>query len=1130
LFTWLSFGSALPSKVAQFSVGANNNLIADLSADGFADMYAQTITYGLFAARASRGSGGLVADDAALMAPSTNPFLRDLLQDFLQAGGRARRQDKRVDFDELGINEVVATLREVPMDDVLRSFNASKPGDDPVIHFYEDFLKAYDKKMRAKRGVFYTPRPVVQFIVRSVDEILKTEFGIEDGLASTITWGEMRQCHPELDLPEHCTDATPFVQILDPATGTATFIVEVIEHVHAHMLGKWKVEGFLTKAQWLPRWNEYVRLHLLPRLFAFELMMAPYAVAHMKIGIKLSETGYNFPEGGPRVNVFLTNALEPAHEIQPQLESMAPMLAHEAQAANSVKETLAPIAIIGNPPYSVSSQNKSAWIVDLCEIFKRGVENEKNIQPLSDDYIKFMRLSANFIERSQIGAIGLITNREYLRGVLHKGIRQTLSERFNSIQCTDLHGQRGELILNSSKADENVFEIEKGVAIIHLARGAACSKLEYREIIGSASHKLHQLGAQTLSTLPPKQVEAKEPDYSFLPEGKNDAGIDFSLLMPITSLFSVPPVTGFATHRDSFAIDFVKSSLQSRLQDFLSTSVSSESLRKTYNLSDTRDWKLEIARSSARKPHSKHPIRPCLYRPFDLREIIYSEDILEYSRRSTMDEIARNNLALIVSRIVKDEVYAHAFVSSHPVEKIFLSPKSSNNAHVFIENRITPPSLPFYDKNEPEGASIWFSYVYSILHSPTYRTIFADKLSSSFPRIPIPASRSVFDALATLGDQLISWHLLEHPTAAAITLTSATGPTWFGNHRDLTKVAEKGKALAEEANGTGKVFVNATSGFAGVKANVWLRTIGGYQVLHKWLDDRRKAERSLSDEDITHWLRVYAALEATQGLMQQIDAAIEAHGGWPGAFSLDHPPPDAATLAVEHQAQKERLKAQKKAAKTGGNKAMHASPTGATSLFDDLEDMAAAAGDPSRPKAKATPAVKAAGGKVARQAPATAQARRKIEDVSEAELMCTIRTALAREVFTVHEFRLQIAKTLGFARSSVDTQVVLSQAIRRAVRRGIAQNTQGQLSLVVRNIEGYDREFLKQQLLTAITGPWLDKAEVPTRFARHMGFARVGTKIEESVWSLMRSLVRGGLVEAEGRGAATRYRKSKGKK
>lgn len=438
-----------------------DNLIADLSDDGFADMFAQTIAYGLFTAHVSHPSGALVADDIAHMVPTTNPFLRDLLMDFLSAAGRARARDKRVDFDELGINDVVDMLRHAPIDDILRSFNNERPGDDPVIHFYEDFLKAYDRKMRAKRGVFYTPRPVVQFIVRSVHEILRTDFGIEDGLASIITWGEMLRRTPSplagegggegaarrtLTLPPHTTPDTPFVQILDPATGTATFLVEAIDLIHRHMLDKWHKDR-LNVEQISARWNAYVREHLLPRLHGFELMMAPYAIAHMKIGLKLSETGYAFPEDGPRVNVFLTNALEPAHDVQPQLETMAPMLAHEARAANVTKVRLAATVVIGNPPYSVISGN-------MFEAAKRFVDRYRTIagiaiversmlrleMHLQDDYVKFLGAVQGITERVGIGCFGLITNRGYLVNRSLRGVRWNLWQSYDALSVIDLHG------------------------------------------------------------------------------------------------------------------------------------------------------------------------------------------------------------------------------------------------------------------------------------------------------------------------------------------------------------------------------------------------------------------------------------------------------------------------------------------------------------------------------------------------------------------------------------------------------------------------------------------------------------------------------------------------------------------
>ena len=1151
--------------LSQMHKAFKDNLIADLEKDAFADMFAQTITYGLFTARASRSSGALVADNLADMVPSTNPFLKELLGSFLSAAGRARNSAKRVDFDELGINEVVTVLREVPMDAVLRSFNATKPGDDPVIHFYEDFLKAYDKAMRAKRGVFYTPSPVVQFIVRSVDEILKTEFGIEDGLASTITWGEMLARKPELQLPQFCTSATPFVQVLDPATGTGTFIVEVITQIHAHMLTKWAKQGKVTKAQWQPLWVDYVKQHLLPRLYAFELMMAPYAIAHMKIGLKLAETGYTFPEGGPRVNVFLTNALEPAHEISPGLAFEAPMLAHEAAAANRVKEQLAATVVVGNPPYSGDSGNQGEWITRLMRTrlpdgadsffrFNDADLGERNPKWVNNDYVKFIRLAQSRLATLGTGVLGFITSNSYLESPTFRGVRQSMLLTLPHLRIVDLHGnsKRGE----TAGGDENVFEITEGVAIaVGNVQPGLARRVEHADLVGLRQSKYETLMTQGLQLLAPftpsgERLQLVRSDSSGIAE--YERGWPLPVIAPINSV-------GIVTARDALCIQFSEKQAWDTVRDFAKREV--EDARQVYALGkDARDWQVTLAQKDLNDsgPHKKY-LQPILYRPFDIRQTYYTgqtRGFLCMPRPEVMRHmLARKNLALSLVR--STEImggYEHVFASNLLTTHHTVSIKEVNyHFPVWLqEGKAAKPNLPQTlvvvlqsvlclsqsdyrpeDSTAPLHAEKIFHYIYAVLHSPAYRQRYAAFLRTDFPRIPIPGNRQVFDALAQLGAELVAWHLLEHPDAANITVGGerAVGvPGWFGTDFSLNKVAEKSRALADALGSddkVGKVFINATSGFANVHESIWQHTIGGYQVLHKWLDDRRKAGRSLSQDDITHWLRVYAALQATQALMLQVDEAIEANGGWPGAFSQNHPPPDAATLAAEQMAQKDQLKAQKKAAKASGKKAMPASPTGATSLFDDLADLAGAAGDPNRPKAKATPAVKAAGGKADKPATASSKAHRKIEEVSEGELMCAIRAALSRETLTARELRIQIAQALGFARSNADTQLALMRAIRIAAHRGIAQTKQGQVSLVARSVEGYSREFLKQQLLSAIAGPWIDKAEVPVRFARHLGFARVGPKLEETAWGLMRSLVRGGLVEVDGRGAAARCRKSK---
>ena len=961
-----------------------DNLIADLSDDGFADMFAQTITYGLFTARASRTSGALVADNLADMVPSTNPFLKELLADFLSAAGRDRQKKKRVDFDELGINEVVTTLRDVPMDAVLRAFNKDKPGDDPVIHFYEDFLKAYDKKMRAKRGVFYTPGPVVHFIVRSVDEILKTEFGIEDGLASTITWGEFLARQPvpaslplplgegrgegspaqraPLTLPKFCTPQTPFVQILDPATGTGTFIVEVISQVHAHMLAKWRKQGLVTKTQWQPLWQDYVKHNLLPRLYAFELMMAPYAIAHMKIGLKLAETGYTFPDDGPRVNVFLTNALEPAHELEPQFEAMAPMLANEARQANLVKEKLATTVVLGNPPYSVSTSNKGDWIVGLCADYKKDL-NEKNIQPLSDDYVKFIRLGQHVIDRTGAGVLGYIINNSFIDGIIHRRMRQHLMSSFSSMIILDLHGstKKNETTPDGQK-DENVFDIMQGVDINLFVKPSSLQTpvVQHRSLQGLRSSKYAELLENPLSKMLWTAIAPAAPDYSLIPRNSDLAG-EYGCGVAIDTLFKVSS-SGIKSHRDDLVTDIDASKLAQRIKQFFDTTLQDKQIAELLDLKESPNWSMRAARIGK---FSKSQIKSISYRPYDTRHIYYDSALIDRDRRAVMQHMLANNTALVGLRQSRSGEQETFFVSTTLVNKDYVSlldtctvfplwlgdgqGRSSNlvpRTALVFQSALGAGAVDLSDQSSPEKI---FHYLYAVLHSPAYRQRYAAFLRTDFPRIPIPGSLAVFNALAALGVQLVQWHLLEHPDAIKIEATCARkqgAAAFFGNDFEPKKVAEKGKELAEPLGDVGKVYINATSGFENVHQSVWQHTIGGYQVLHKWLDDRRKAKRSLSLDDITHWLRIYASLEATQKLMLQVDEAIVANGGWPGAFSQSHPPPDAATLAAEQMVQKEQLKAQKKAATATKKRAASAHDLLATGLFGadfDLQDLAAAA-------------------------------------------------------------------------------------------------------------------------------------------------------------------------------------------
>jgi hypothetical protein len=437
-------------------------LIHDLTEDDFADVIAQTVTYGLLAAKFSR-STGISVSNLVDMIPPTNPFLRELLGTFLSMAGRKGA----FDFDELGFQDVVEVLNEANTDAVKADFGNRTRNEDPIIHFYEDFLYAYDKEKKVQRGVFYTPQPVVSYIVRSVHELLQTEFGLEDGLASTVTWGKMVKRCPEIKLPKIWVEKkgkakgeeieiSPdefFVHVLDIATGTATFLVEVIEAIFNHLQAKWNSgNGILpvisgqggsaraTFKTFADYWNTYVPYALLPRLYGYELMMAPYTIAHMKLGLKLSEINarlgqpdYQFKFEG-RAHIYLTNSLEPASDLgQQDLAGIFPALAHEAQAVNAVKRHKCFTVVIGNPPYSGHSANKGDRISMLVDdyYFVDGAElGEKNPKWLQDDYVKFIRQGQESIRQSGTGIFSYITNHGYIDNPTFRGMRQNLLKEF----------------------------------------------------------------------------------------------------------------------------------------------------------------------------------------------------------------------------------------------------------------------------------------------------------------------------------------------------------------------------------------------------------------------------------------------------------------------------------------------------------------------------------------------------------------------------------------------------------------------------------------------------------------------------------------------------------------------------
>lgn len=487
-------------KLRKLHAAFKEALIHDLTEDDFADMYAQTISYGLLTARISRPSG-IVAENLSDMVPVTNPFLKELLETFLNVGGRKGK----IDFDELGISEVVQLLRSADMEAVLRDFGDRNPDEDPAIHFYELFLKEYDPEKRMQRGVFYTPRPVVSFIVRSVHELLQKEFGLTDGLADISIWREVAARHKGLTIPDGVSPDEPFVKVLDPATGTGTFLVEAIEIIYETMRNKWLKAGHMA-LEISNMWNRYVPKHLLPRIYGYELLMAPYAIAHMKIGLKLFETGYRFGSD-ERARIYLTNSLEPPGDDKKQreFEEWSPALAHEAQAVSAVKRSQRFTVVVGNPPYAGISSNmtpEAQRIVDAYKIVDGKALSERKLW-LQDDYVKFIRTGQKIIDQSLTGVLGYITAHGYLDNPTFRGMRQSLMGTFQRLRLIDLHGNANKNERSPDGSDDkNVFDIRQGVGICLAIRTSVKRVVQHADVWGNGDSKYGWLNSHHVGNTP----------------------------------------------------------------------------------------------------------------------------------------------------------------------------------------------------------------------------------------------------------------------------------------------------------------------------------------------------------------------------------------------------------------------------------------------------------------------------------------------------------------------------------------------------------------------------------------------------------------------------------------------------
>ena len=902
------------TPILELLLGMRDVLMPNVGADEFSDIFAQTLTYGMFAARLNDPTPETFTRYEAMgLIPKTNPFLKQFFSYV------ANNLEEELEWM---VDDLADLFRAADVEKIMRGYG--RTGADPMIHFYEDFLAAYDAGLRKDRGVWYTPIQVVKFIVGAADWALRTRFNLADGLADrSKTEIQCEEVAPYgKKMTKKVKKSVHRVQLLDPATGTGTFIAEAIRQIAAKFKGN---EGM---------WPGYVESDLLPRLNGFELLMASYTMAHIKIDFALRETLgkccqcdtvansnsqfqlktgntgngntstlATFPQFKQRFNVFLTDSLSDWHKELPG-GLFASALAPEQQGADEVKRDTPVMVVIGNPPYSGISQNNGEWISKLVDDYKVEPGGKIKLQErkhwLNDDYVKFIRLAEHYVEKNGEGIVAYITPHGFLDNPTFRGMRWHLMQTFDEIWTLNLHGnsKKKEVAPDGGK-DECVFNIMQGVAITLFVKCKGSTGLTrltglkdvtknlvnpvnpvknncrvyYADLWGKKKEKLAALDDATMESIEWQELKPTEPMLFFAPH--DTAGeVEYMEGFKLDDMMK-ENTSGFVTANDTLNISFTAQEQADKLYE-LKTLSEHDWRHRTGRTKDSRDWRYETAKADS-IAHATVPVLAC-YRPFDDRYTVYtgnSRGLYSSPQRNVMEHFVKgDNIGICCIRICSRDDDLPVFVTDKITDKTILS--SKDNANVFplylyeenmgkVEKRanldkdivakiaaILNPVNPVNPVKESPTPEDIFDYIYGVLHSPAYRTKFKEFLKVDFPRIPYPKDLGEFERFRDAGRVLRMTHLMKDSEPP---LSEARG-----------RFPIAGDNIVEAVKwGNGRVYINDTQYFDNVPLSAWEQAIGGYRPAEKYLKDRKG--RALSQDELKHYQRIILALAKTREIM-----------------------------------------------------------------------------------------------------------------------------------------------------------------------------------------------------------------------------------------------------------------------
>ena len=833
-------------------------LVHDMEIDKFADMYAQTLVYGLFVARYyDESPEGFSRAEARDLVPASNPFLREFFDHIAGASFDARL---KYIADELCAVFAVSDISDI----MKRKYNlfGETVDKDPIIHFYEDFLFEYDPLLKKQMGAYYTPVPVVRFIVRAVDEVLKKDFNLIGGVADTT----------KVEVTEEIQNSKrkrkiPRVQILDPAVGTATFLNEIIKFIYLQFHDQ---KGM---------WPSYVDTELLPRLNGFELMMAPYIIAHLKLALTLKET--NIDEFKQRLRVYLTNTLEEGIKNNPGLFdfSLVGAITKESEEASRVKHSTPVMVVMGNPPYSGESFNKGEYAMKLVDKYKfepggRIKLKERNPKWINDDYVKFIAFATDLIDKTGEGIVAMITNHGYIENPTFRGMRWQLTNTFSTLYILDLHGNaKKKEIAADGSSDQNIFDIQQGVSIMigvkKKSKGTGATVLK-ADLQGSRRIKFDWLNSNSINSIKWEKIRLRAPSYVFVNKDEKlqneyESGIKLNELFPLNNV-------GIVTSRDGFVIDVDKDKLYSRIASFCMSDPQDPRLLTIVKQSPNFQFSKAIAQG-----FDESNLHKVYYRPFDWRYIYFTEYYIERQRKDVMSQMLHeDNIALGFSRGVTGSYsWQDIQVVKGLTEFGYMATRVGNGAPVaplYIYDGVGQTSIDvkkrvnldsklvsklltnIVNKSTIQPENI-FDYIYASLYSPKYREKYQVFLKSDFPRVPLARDDKSFWNLVALGAKLRKLHLLDEHELEELTTT----------------FPEPGSDVVEAITyKDARVYINSVQYFDNISKDIFNFYIGGYQPAQRWLKDR-KGKRLVS-EDIIHYERIISSLSGTIKIMSEIDS------------------------------------------------------------------------------------------------------------------------------------------------------------------------------------------------------------------------------------------------------------------